>query len=60
MIKPGDLVRIQDEDLPKDYRFIGVVLEMPTWREDDYEHMCYKLLSDGEVYYIEPELVDPL
>ena len=58
-IKPGDLAWIQDEDLPKDYGFIGVVLEMPKWREDDYEHMCYKLLSDGEVYYIEPELVAP-
>jgi hypothetical protein len=56
-IKPGALAWIQDEELPKDYGFIGVVLEIPKWREDDYEHMCFKLLSDGEVFYVEPELV---
>ena len=32
-------------------------MEKPKWREDDYEHMCFKLLSDGQVYYIEPEMV---
>jgi len=56
-IKPGDLAWISDDDLPDDYRFIGLVLEKPNWREDDYEHMCFKLLSDGQIYYIEPEMV---
>jgi len=56
-IKPGDLAWISDDDLPDDYRFIGLVLEKPKWREDDYEHMCFKLLSDGQIYYIEPEMV---
>jgi hypothetical protein len=56
-IKPGDLAWISDEELPKDYRFLGVVLEKPIWREDDDEHMCFKLLSDGQICYIKPESV---
>ena len=56
-MSPGDLVWIDDECLPDAYRFIGLVLEMPKEREDDYEHMCYKVLSDGDVYYVESEMV---
>lgn len=56
---PGDLVWIDDECLPSAYRFIGVILEMPIERKDDYEHMCYKVLSDGDIYYVEPDLVLP-
>jgi hypothetical protein len=58
MIKPGALVWIADDDLPEDYGFLGVVLEMPKWREDDYEHMCFKVLSDGEIYFLDPGSVN--
>jgi hypothetical protein len=56
-VSPGDLVWIDDECLPDAYRFIGLALEIPKDRDDDYEHLCYKVLSDGDIYYVEPEMV---
>ena len=58
-MSPGDLVWIDDECLPAEYRFIGLILEMPKDRDDDYEHLCYKVLSDGDIYYVESEMVSP-
>lgn len=60
MIKAGDMVWIEDESLPDEYRFLGLFLEAPKDRPDPFEDMCCKILSDGEIYYIEPQMVHPI
>jgi len=60
MIIPGDMVWIEDDDLPVDYRFLGVFLGKPAAAPNSFEDTRCKILSDGEIYFIEPELVHPI
>jgi len=60
MLKTGDMVWIEDEELPESYRFFGVLLEEPKERQSPFEDMLCKILSDGEIYYIEPQMVHPV